>query len=112
MEDCPDQLVRTKRQAKCQQLSLFIAGKPVIVLVVSQTADGAVVIRLNTRTDAMDIIHQFGNIIVWDSCSLSCVRYELINLCVGRPCLKCLLALVLADYLATCFYVVMVDIVQ
>ena len=82
MEDCPHQLVRTKSQAKRQQLSLLITGKPVIVLLVSQTADGAVVIRLGTTTDAINIIHQSGDVIVWDSYLVACLPH--FNFCTSH----------------------------
>jgi len=74
MEDCPDQLVRTKSRTKCQQLCLLITRMPGIVCVVSKMADGTVFIRLDidTCTDVINIQYISFAISVFGTVTLIC----------------------------------------
>lgn len=58
MEYSPSELVRAKRQAEIYELSLFIPGQSVVVSIVFKTANDLVIIKLNTGTDTIKIIHE------------------------------------------------------
>ena len=58
MEYSPSELVRAKRQAKIYELSLFIPGQLVVVSIVFKMANDLVIIKLNTGTDTIKVVHK------------------------------------------------------
>ena len=61
-----NELIRTECKTQCQQLSLLVTTESCVVLVVPQTVEVAV-LQLNTRSDTIEIVHQFSYGIIGDS---------------------------------------------
>ena len=69
-----NELIRTECKTQCQQLSLLVTTESCVVLVVPQTVEVAV-LQLNTRSDTIEIVHQFSYGIIGDSSRCWCVLH-------------------------------------